>query len=76
MTKTRADFQCEEPPMIETLEQVKATLTQHFKIKDWQGVEIIMVTGNNPGTVLLSPCHLMKLVAAYGRGRGAKKGQE
>jgi hypothetical protein len=30
MINTGADFQCEEPPMIETLEQVKATLTQHF----------------------------------------------
>jgi hypothetical protein len=40
--KTRADFQCEEPPMIETLDQVKANLRQHFEIKDWQGVEIIM----------------------------------
>ena len=28
-----------------------------------------MVTGNNPGAVLLSPYHRMKLVSAYGRGR-------
>jgi uncharacterized metal-binding protein len=33
-----------------------------------------MVTGNNPGTVLLSPYHRMKLVATYGRGRAAEKG--
>jgi len=31
-------------PMEETLEKVKATLRQHFEIKDWQGVEIIMAT--------------------------------
>jgi len=31
-------------PMQETLEQVEATLRQHFEIKDWQGVEIIMAT--------------------------------
>lgn len=42
MTKTRADFELEESPMVETLDEVKATLRQHFEIKDWQGVEIIM----------------------------------
>ncbi|MFC1926215.1 ArsR family transcriptional regulator [Chloroflexota bacterium] len=29
-------------PMQETLEQVKTTLRQHFEIKDWQGVDIIL----------------------------------
>jgi len=33
-----------------------------------------MVTGNNPGAVLLSPYHRMKLVATYGRGRAAGGG--
>ena len=33
-----------------------------------------MVTGNNPGAVLLSPYHRMKLVAAYGRGKAAGGG--
>jgi hypothetical protein len=33
-----------DTPMMETLEQVKATLRQHFEIKDWQGVEIIIAT--------------------------------
>jgi uncharacterized metal-binding protein len=33
-----------------------------------------MVTGNNPGTVLLSPYHRMKLVATYGRTGAAEKG--
>jgi uncharacterized metal-binding protein len=32
-----------------------------------------MVTGNNPGAVLLSPYHRMKLVATYGRGGAAKE---
>ena len=31
-----------------------------------------MVTGNNPGAVLLSPYHRMKLVANYGRGKAAE----
>jgi uncharacterized metal-binding protein len=31
-----------------------------------------MVTGNNPGAVLSSPYHRMKLVAAYGRGKAAE----
>ncbi len=44
MTKTRADFQCKDMPMIERLDQVKSTLRQHFEIKDWQGVDIIMAT--------------------------------
>ena len=42
MTKTRADFELGDSPMFETLDEVKATLRQHFEIKDWQGVEIIM----------------------------------
>jgi hypothetical protein len=43
MTKvTRQDFELEVSPMEETLEQVKATLRQHFEIRDWQGVEIIL----------------------------------
>jgi len=33
-----------------------------------------MVTGNNPGAVLLSPYHRMKLVAAYGKGKVAEGG--
>jgi uncharacterized metal-binding protein len=33
-----------------------------------------MVTGNNPGAVLLSPYHRMKLVATYGRDGAAKEG--
>ena len=44
MVKTRADFQPDITPMEETLEQVKATLRQHFEIKDWQGVDIILAT--------------------------------
>ena len=45
MTKlTMADMELEISPMEETLEQVKATLRQHFEIKDWQGVEIILAT--------------------------------
>lgn len=45
MTKvTRQDLEPEISPMEETLEQVKATLRQHFEIKDWQGVEIILAT--------------------------------
>ena len=44
MVKTRADFMPDISPMEETLEQVKATLRQHFEIKDWQAVEIIMAT--------------------------------
>ena len=44
MTKTRADFQPEISPMEETLEQVKITLRQHFEIKDWEGVDIILAT--------------------------------
>jgi len=31
-----------------------------------------MVTGNNPGAVLLSPYHRMKFALAYGRGKGTK----
>ncbi len=31
-----------------------------------------MVTGNNPGAVLLSPYHRMKFAAAYGRGEAAE----
>jgi hypothetical protein len=45
MTKTRADFEPEVSPMVETLDQVKATLRQHFEIKDWQAIEIIMACG-------------------------------
>jgi uncharacterized metal-binding protein len=33
-----------------------------------------MVTGNNPGAVLLSPYHRMKFAAAYGRGKAADGG--
>lgn len=44
MVKTRQDFQPEFTPMEETLEQVKATLRQHFEIKDWEGVDIILAT--------------------------------
>ncbi len=33
-----------------------------------------MVTGNNPGAVLLSPYHRMKFAMAYGRGKAAEKG--
>jgi hypothetical protein len=44
MVKTRADFESDITPMEETLEQVKATLCQHFEIKDWEGVEIILAT--------------------------------
>jgi hypothetical protein len=45
MVKTRADFQADTiSPMEEMLEQVKATLRQHFEIKDWQGVDIILAT--------------------------------
>jgi uncharacterized metal-binding protein len=33
-----------------------------------------MVTGNNPGAVLLSPYHRMKFAAAYGRGKATEKG--
>jgi len=42
--KTKKDFELEVSPMEETLEQVKTTLRQHFEIKDWQGVEIILAT--------------------------------
>ena len=35
MVKTRTDFQADESPMQETLEEVKSTLRQHFEIKDW-----------------------------------------
>lgn len=41
--------------MEEMLEQVKATLRQHFEIKDWQGVEIILavaVAHYTPGEML------------------------
>ncbi len=42
-TKTRTDYAfLEISPMEEMLEQVKATLRQHFEIRDWQGVEIIL----------------------------------
>ena len=44
MVLTRADFQPDISPMEETLEQVKSTLRQHFEIKDWQGVDIILAT--------------------------------
>ena len=45
MTKVRPeDYEPDISPMEETLEQVKATLRQHFEIKDWQGVEIILAT--------------------------------
>ena len=44
MVKTHQDFELEMSPMQETLEQVKATLRQHFEIKDWRAVEIILVT--------------------------------
>ena len=33
-----------------------------------------MVTGNNPGAVLLSPYHRMKFVATYGRSGAVKEG--
>lgn len=33
-----------------------------------------MVTGNNPGAVLLSPYHRLKFAAAYGRGKNAGGG--
>ena len=36
------DMELEMSPMAETLEQVKTTLRQHFEIKDWEGVEIIL----------------------------------
>jgi hypothetical protein len=39
-----ADMELEVSPMEETLDQVKAILRQHFEIKDWQGVEIILAT--------------------------------
>lgn len=42
--KTRKDFMPDMSPMEETLEQVKTTLRQHFEIKDWQGVDIILAT--------------------------------
>jgi len=29
-------------PMLETLDQVESTLRQHFEIKDWQGIRIIL----------------------------------
>jgi uncharacterized metal-binding protein len=35
-----------------------------------------MVTGNNPGAVLLSPYHRMKFAATYGRGRAAGERKE
>jgi len=38
----RQDLELEMSPMEETLEKVKATLRQHFEIKDWQGIEIIL----------------------------------
>jgi len=40
------DMELEEElsPMQETLEQAKTTLRQHFEIKDWQGIEIILGT--------------------------------
>ena len=44
MTKTLQDFDLEMTPMQETLEQVKTTLRQHFEIKDWQAVELILAT--------------------------------
>jgi hypothetical protein len=44
MVKTRSDFQPDITPMEETLEQVKATLRQHFEIRDWHGVDIILAT--------------------------------
>ena len=43
MTKvTPQDLELEMSPMQETLGQVKATLRQHFEIKDWQGIELIL----------------------------------
>jgi uncharacterized metal-binding protein len=33
-----------------------------------------MVTGNNPGAVLLSPYHRMRFALAYGRGKTGEKG--
>jgi len=44
MAFTRADFMPDISPMEETLEQVKTTLRQHFEIKDWQGIDIILAT--------------------------------
>ena len=46
MTRTREDFMgvTDLSPMEETLEAVKTTLRQHFEIKDWQGVDIILAT--------------------------------
>lgn len=41
--------------MIQTLEQVKRTLSAHFEIKDWQGVEIIFASAiahYSPGEML------------------------
>lgn len=54
---TIQDLELEEDmtPMQETLEQVKATLRQHFEIKDWQGVEIILAAATahfTPGEML------------------------
>ena len=43
----------------------------HSKVPFTYIVAKDMVTGNNPGAVLLCPYHRIKLVAAYGRGRGA-----
>lgn len=55
MTKTRKDFEADVSPIQETLEQVKATLRQHFEIKDWQGIELILAVAcahYQPGEML------------------------
>jgi hypothetical protein len=35
--KTGADFELEEPPLIETLDEVRPALGQHFEARDWRG---------------------------------------
>jgi hypothetical protein len=38
--KTGADFELEEPPLIETLDEVKPALGQHFEARDWRGTGV------------------------------------
>lgn len=44
VTSTGKDLIPEESPMVETLNEVKATLRRHFEIKDWESVVMIPAT--------------------------------
>jgi len=40
--KTRADFELEESPMLQTLKALESVLWTYFEITDWQGVRLIV----------------------------------